>query len=330
MSSPSGGNPAVTYTPMLYGVMTSAILTGINICQGYAYMTSHVDRWVFKGLLLFLLLVDLVGTIVSTALLDHNLIGGFGDPTGAVLFSIPNFLFFDSLSPVIITTAVQAYIARQIYRVDRRWWPLSMVILVCVLAEFGLGIYVVEQVAIFRAIQTLGDDKRFHIISGLWNVLAAFVDVIATFGLCALLHTVRTPFKKTNNIINRIMMNFINRGLLVTIFQVVFVALWFGQPTTLNWSAVYFSNSKLYMTTMLAILNMGNRSQNKERSSDPGSLDISYPRNSRGTSHVQSINPIGTLLSDPAAIQISRTVETHDDQESFQMKSYKSDHDGAL
>ncbi|KAF8579504.1 hypothetical protein K439DRAFT_1637872 [Ramaria rubella] len=304
MSSPSDGNPAATYTPMLYGIMISAILTGINICQGYAYMTSHVDRWVFKGLVRFNTsfpssdyvsrLVDLVGTIVSTAFLDHNLIGGFGDPTGAVLFSIPNFLFFDSLSPAIITTAVQAYIARQIYGVDRRWWPLSMVIVSCS--------NVVEQIAIFRAIQTLGDDKRFHIISGLWNVLAAFVDLIATFGLCALLHTVRTPFKKTNNIINRIMMNFINRGLLVTIFQVGFVAL----------------------------LNMGNRSQNKENPSDLGSLDISYPRNSRGTSHVQSINPIGTLLTEPAAMHISRTLETYDDQESFPMKSYKSDHDGAL
>ncbi|KAF8579506.1 hypothetical protein K439DRAFT_1637875 [Ramaria rubella] len=293
-------------------------------------MMSHADRWMFKGLLLLLLLIDLTGTLINTAFLDHDVIGAFGDPTVAVLSSIPSYFFFNSLSGVVITTTVQAYIARQIYRVDNRWWPLSMVILVCVLAEFGLGLYITEQVAIFRTLTTLAADKSFHIIAGLWNVLAAFVDIIAPFGLCALLHTVRTPFKKTNNIIDRIMMNLINRGLLVTIFQVVFVALWFGQPMAFNWSAVYFSSSKLYITTMLAILNMGSRTHNKESLSDPGSLDISYPRNSRGTSHVQSITPIGTLLSEPAAIHISRTVETYDDDGSAPMKSYKSDHVGAL
>ncbi|KAF8581193.1 hypothetical protein K439DRAFT_247036 [Ramaria rubella] len=136
--------------------------------------------------------------------------------------------------------------------VDRRWWLLAVLILIGILGELGLGIYVVNQTAHLRSLSSTSGGS-FHLITGIWPAAASFVDIIATIGLCTLLHNVRTPFKSTNHLITRIMFNLINRGILITIMQLLFVALWFAQPATLNWTPFYFSTGKLYLTTMLAL-----------------------------------------------------------------------------
>ncbi|KAF8585054.1 hypothetical protein K439DRAFT_1660462 [Ramaria rubella] len=242
-------NPAVVYRPVLYGTVLSAILTGINICQTYKYVSSHSDRMLFKGIVILLVLIDLSGSLIATLLLDHNVIGAFGEPIGAALNSLPSYYFLESVGNVIITTTTQSYIAWAIYMVDRRRWPLCVIILIFILGELGFGIYVVGLLASFKSLSSISSGF-FHLAAGLWNSIVSFLDIIATIGLCTVLHTLRTPVKSTDRLINRIMFNFINRGVLITIMQLLFVVLWFAQPTTMIWIPFSFLTVKLYLTTM--------------------------------------------------------------------------------
>ncbi|KAF8581211.1 hypothetical protein K439DRAFT_1636368, partial [Ramaria rubella] len=324
MASPSSVNPAALYKPVLYGAILSAIVTGINICRTYEYVSSNSDRRLFKGALILLVLLDLSGTIVIALILDHNVIGAFAEPIGAALNSLPSYYSLENLANVIITTTAQSYIAWTIHVVDRRWWLLCVLILIGVLGEIGVGIYVVVHTAHLGSLSSTSGGL-FHLISGLWNVIASFVDIIATIGLCALLHTVRTPFKSTDHLINRVMFNFINRGVLITIAQVLFFALWFAQPTTLIWAPFSFLSGKLYLTTLLALLNMRGRTQNRHSNMD--TLDgHSYTLKTRGNNFGQNTNQNGTMPAEGPAIHVGRTVEIfHENRNSFPTDSYKAD-----
>ncbi|KAF8590337.1 hypothetical protein K439DRAFT_1657454 [Ramaria rubella] len=326
MASPSGGNPAALYRPVLYSAMLSAILTGINTCRTYAYVSSNSDRRVFKGIVILLLLLDLLGSLVIALVLDHNLIGSFGEPIDAArLYSLPrsdqtpvpstinqtkeycSYYFLENLGNVIVTIASQGYTAWTIHMMDGRWWPLCVLIFVGVLGELGLGIYIVAQIARVRSLLSISVGS-FHLIVGLWNGIASSVDIIATIGLCILLHTVRTPFKSTDHLINRIMFNFINRGVLITIVQILFVALWFAQPVTLNWTPFYFATGKLYLTTLLALLNMRSHTQNKHINMDSFN-ERQYTLKKRGNSFGQNTNQNDTALAEAPAVHIMKTVE---------------------
>ncbi|KAF8581191.1 hypothetical protein K439DRAFT_246859 [Ramaria rubella] len=317
MASSSSVNPAALYRPLLYGTMLCAILTGVNICQTYVYVSSNSDRRLFKGILIFLVLFDLLGTLVTTLLLDHNVIGAFAEPIGGTLNSVPSYYFLDNIGTVIIATTAQSYIAWIIYKVDHRWWPLAVLILVGVLGELGIGIFVVNQTAHLKSLSSTSGGS-YHLMTGIWPAIASFVDIIATIGLCTLLHTVRTPFKSTNHLINRIMFNLINRGILITIMQLLFVALWFAQPTTLNWIPFYFSTGKLYLTTLLALLNMRGRTQDNMDSFDGHSFTI---KNNFG----RNTNQNGTPLAAVPAVHIGTTVDVFHEYSSFPTDTYKTD-----
>ncbi|KAF8586891.1 hypothetical protein K439DRAFT_1659355 [Ramaria rubella] len=327
MVLPSNINPAAIYRSVLYGAMLSAILTGINICQTYGYVLSNLDRRLFKGVVILLVLLDMLGTLVTILILDHNVIGAFGEPIDAALNSVPSYYLLEILGNVIIATTAQSYISWIIYRVDGRWWPLCVLILIGALGELGLGIYIMDKTAHLGSLSAISGGS-YHLITGIWPAVASFVDIIATIGLCTLLHTVRTPFKSTDHIINRIKFNLINRGILITIVQLLFVALWFAQPTTLNWTSFYFSTGKLYLTTLrtfiserptqldstdidcdsltVALLNM--RTQDKLHNMD--SLDGQrYNLTNRGNNSGRKTNQNGTTLVETPTVHIGRTVE---------------------
>ncbi|KAF8574130.1 hypothetical protein K439DRAFT_1642420 [Ramaria rubella] len=129
------------------------------------------------------------------------------------------------------------------------------------------------------------------------------------------------------------MFNFVNQGVLVSIVQVLFLALWFAQPTTLNWIPFYFSSGKIYLTTLLSRgliliksivthrqLSMRGHTQNKH--SSMYSLDgPSFTPMNRGFG--QHTN--GAMLTEAPGVHIARTVEIFNDTDSFPSNACKPD-----
>ncbi|KAF8574132.1 hypothetical protein K439DRAFT_1665556 [Ramaria rubella] len=344
MGLPSSINPAAIYRPALYGTMLSAVLTGINICQTYGYVSSNSDRKLFKVIVILLVLLDLVGSIVITILFDHNVIGGFVDPIA--LWSLPSYYFLESLGTVTLTTAAQSYTAWSIYILDRRWWPLCVLLLIGIWGQFGVGIFIVERTAHVKTILSFSSGS-IRLFTGIWCSIASFADIIATIGLCTLLHTVRTPFKRTDHLINRIMFIFINRGVLVTIVQVLFVVFWFAQPTNLNWTPFYFSCGKIHLTTLrtfiperltrihfnnidcvdplaVALLNMRNHTQDQHNNIDSLDGNSYTPKNQSFGQHINQ-NRAAARLNEAPAVHIARTVEIFNDNGSFPSDADKPD-----
>lgn len=69
-----------------------------------------------------------------------------------------------------------------------------------------------------KDIFTLGSDY-IRILSGFANGLAAVCDILIAAGLCWYLQTGRTGYKRTDNIVDRLIIYAINRGVLTTYAQ---------------------------------------------------------------------------------------------------------------
>ncbi|KAF8574131.1 hypothetical protein K439DRAFT_1624572 [Ramaria rubella] len=189
MALPSSVDPATLYRPALYGewteippekprTLTPANLkkvacfpsclslshrlidsvTGINICQTYGYVNSNSDRKLFKVILVLLVLLDLLGSIVITLVLDHNVL---------LLPRNPWRCHFDDRNDPDPLGSAQSYTAWTIYILDCRWWPLCVLILVDVFGEIGLGIYIVEKTIQVKSLSSVSGSS-FHV--GVWVI----------------------------------------------------------------------------------------------------------------------------------------------------------------
>jgi len=217
-----------------------------------------------------MVLVDLLGTIVSTAEFQFNIIGGYTNITN--LFASSNYYILNNLCNIILTTLAQSFIARQIYLVNRSWWAASAVIGFFIVAELALGLYGTGILASFHSLLNLTEEK-FKLTTGFYNVLVLACDLVATISLCIVLRISRNEFKSTNELLSSLLRTFIGRGVLLVIFQAVFVILWFIEVSTFYWMPFFLITGKLYVTTLIALLNLRPRNRIGNRS---GSKSITF------------------------------------------------------
>jgi len=113
----------------------------------------------------------------------------------------------------------------------------------------------------------------FKLITGLYNVLVLACDTIATISLCLILRFSRSEFKSTNEILDSLVRNFLGRGVFLVTIQGVHVILWFTEVSTLNWNPFFLISGKLYVATLVALLNLRLRNRTGNRS---GSKSVTF------------------------------------------------------
>jgi len=130
---------------------------------------------------------------------------------------------------------------------------------VLILAEIAIGILMVVKTASHSLTELLGGN--FELLSGIWHAIALVCDIIATVSLCTILRNSRTGFKNTNKTLNSLFRNFVGRGILLAILQMLFLVLWFTQYKTLNWQPLLYLLGKFYVSTLIALLNLRKRAR---------------------------------------------------------------------
>ncbi|KAE9386795.1 hypothetical protein BT96DRAFT_867733 [Gymnopus androsaceus JB14] len=263
--------------PFYWGTVVSFILSGITLLQAYKYFPSR-DR---KGVQLVALIMVLLDT-ASTALCAEGMyvyvIPHFGSllPLGSLTLS----LSIDCYVAVIITFISQMYFAwfvsrlsscfkdinptdscRQIYTVSgaekRRFRRLILPGIVTLLAHvafFG-GIACSTIMIVDKTMILANRSFRFAVAVGIAKGAAALADIIATVSLCCLLSSARTGFKRTDSLVKRLMAYVVQRGIAVTLIQVMFLVLFYGTSQHLYWLALHVNMTRLYANTFFAMLN---------------------------------------------------------------------------
>jgi len=254
----NGSNPAAAYRPGLYGLTAASILTGITIAQAYIFFNTGKDSWSLRCLVIFLVTLDILGTVIDTVYLDQLFIKEYG--ILSVVQPIPSFVAAENVGTGVITSCVQFFLGWQIFRLDRRWWPASL--LISVFAFGGLILTIIINVEL---VNLESGTKGFEIIAGTWNAMSALADIMATVSLCIILASAKGTIQKTNAILNSLLVYFINRGILLTVAQILFMVFWYAAPEKLIWYPFHFCLSKLYVNTFLAMLNTRQALKKKQR-----------------------------------------------------------------
>ncbi|GBE79004.1 hypothetical protein SCP_0202010 [Sparassis crispa] len=124
------------------------------------------------------------------------------------------------------------------------------------LVAFGAGIALTCQLFITKFYDKAVQGRFFLIACGLDQGAAALCDIIVTVSFTwGLLSERMHGAKQTRSVIERLISYTVTRGILTTIIQVLMVVVFCSLPTKDVWMLAHLILSKVYINTMLAILN---------------------------------------------------------------------------
>ncbi|KAG6918614.1 hypothetical protein DXG01_013025 [Tephrocybe rancida] len=109
---------------------------------------------------------------------------------------------------------------------------------------------------------------RFAVTAGIAKGSSAVADIIATIALCYQLSTSRTGIKQTDSLLKTLMQYIVQRGVLVTMIQTLFLVIFFSTASHAWWLALHVNVTRLYANTFFAMLNGRQNLRNKRASTN--------------------------------------------------------------
>ncbi|KDQ24901.1 hypothetical protein PLEOSDRAFT_161067 [Pleurotus ostreatus PC15] len=242
------------------GNTAAAIFYGITSVQTYIFFrSSEKDRRTFKALIFFLWTLDTLHLALVTHALYFYMITNFANPEAVV---VPSW----SILAQVYVTCISDLIVRGVFA--RRVWLLSgkKYFVVILIAVFSLLTAIVGFVFASKAFE-LGSFLAFQSIS--WMMYTALssgvaADVVIAVSLVISLLRSRTGFKRTDSLVNTLMLYTINTGLFTTLCTglcFITYAIW---PAELIFMGFYFCLSALYLNALLATLNARSSLRDKQ------------------------------------------------------------------
>ncbi|KAG5722138.1 hypothetical protein E4T56_gene7027 [Termitomyces sp. T112] len=159
---------------------------------------------------------------------------------------------------LIITSAVQSFYAWRIYCLSARYrWRKALVafILATSLAELGAGLTANALQYGNPSVDVIGTLRSRH--AYLVNLTMGITsDLMISASLVYILNAMRTGFKSTENVINRLLVFSMSNGLLTTIISSLILVTYYVEPPPSLLATVFIHISgKLYVNSMLVTLN---------------------------------------------------------------------------
>ncbi|GLB40667.1 hypothetical protein LshimejAT787_0805380 [Lyophyllum shimeji] len=288
------------------GNLFAGIFYGVTCVQSYIYYKgSAKDREWFRMLIFSLWFLDTLHLAFVTHGLYFYLVSNFGNLT-ALVYPTWSILVRHAVSDwridhidtwrraEIYLTCVSDFIIRCIF--GRRVWMMtgrSKVLAACVAAT-SLSTFVTGFAFATRAFSVKTFENFAKISYFLYTALGSGVaaDLLIAGSLCISLSRSRIGFKKTDSLVNLLMMYAINTSLLTTVCSAacfITYAIW---PKEFTFIGIYFSLPKLYLNSLLAMLNSREALSEKISGVSDITTDLSSTRHttkSSNTRHGQSI-----------------------------------------
>ncbi|PIL28672.1 hypothetical protein GSI_08716 [Ganoderma sinense ZZ0214-1] len=260
---------------IIVGLILSSILYGITVLQTYIYYRENSKDLVRVKVLVsvacalpssraayefyiavqvaVVFFLDTAASASITAGAFIFFVNDFGRQ--ATLVNTPPSLALETGANALIATLTQFFFAYRLYIVSRKNRGLVSVIIV--LAVLSLG------PAAWTAAFFLGASSLFNLglpkvraIASLATGLPAICDILIAWGLCYYLHTSRSGFKKSDTVIDRLMLYTIECGALTALCQTCIMVTFAALPGRIIFIPFQLVVGKLYCNALLASLNV--------------------------------------------------------------------------
>jgi len=299
---------APTYGAWLVCIWLQTLLQGCGMLQVWLYFHWYKnDHRGIKAMVLLLLVIETFQSVTFFQVTYQYLIDGFGDFAGllVVLWQGPAQLFAIYLSAFI----VQMYFVYCIYCLVPQNKILPGIITLLALTQIGSGL--VQTILTLR-LTSFANIESTKAITTLEASAAFLCDITITVSLIVILGRRKGAIKSTNNIIESLTINAINRGMLTAVCALINLVLFLALPGTFYFFFGLTLSGKFYMNSALATLNSRQHVYSKARS---------------GTAHWNSV-PLSNLSDQSATaaesndrVRVVVTKQTDADSIEFRTKT---------
>ncbi|KAI0694305.1 hypothetical protein C8T65DRAFT_57102 [Cerioporus squamosus] len=240
-----------TYGAVLIGTFVSLILYGVTLHQIYRYFRTYIDDpMVLKAMVTCVLLLETLVSIMTMHTCYYYLITYYFQPT-VLLVGVWSMNAIPAVSGVTIAVT-QSFFARRVYIFGPRYRAVVAVVVVLTICE--LGFFVAATVETFE----VEDYESFKHVTWLISTAAAISlaeDVLLTTVLIYALCRSRKGIKRTNAMIDVMIMYTINTGFLTSVFNFLYMFFSLSRPDDMVYIGIGITALKIYSNSLMAALN---------------------------------------------------------------------------
>jgi len=238
---------------LLIGALVTMAVYGITTLQAYYYYISFPNDGILtRALVLLLWVLDTIHVLFMCHSVHSYTIVEYGNPTAV---QDGNWSLIASvLMNLLMIIIVQSFFTYRIFKLcrpSRRWW-IGGCIAILVLCHAGWGLGTCVLFFIQRNFESFQKLRQAVVPFAVFDVVS---DLSISTSLCLLLWGHRTGFEDTNLIINRLIVFLINRCILTCAVAIIESIIFVVFPHTLYVFAIDFVLGKLYVNSLLAVLN---------------------------------------------------------------------------
>ncbi|KIM76828.1 hypothetical protein PILCRDRAFT_826034 [Piloderma croceum F 1598] len=233
------------------GNLAAAIFYGVTCVQTFTYyQLFERDRLTLKLAVFFLWILD----TLQMAMVSYTVyIYAVSDWNNPVDLGVPLWTFW---AQVLITT-ISDFVIRCIY--GTRIWILGNknVYLTTAIVLSTLFVVAITFTLVIKSLLITSDAYLNPSPRLLYLSLgsSAVADIIIASTLCVLLFRNRTHIRKTNSLLNTLILYTICTGMLTGLYTIVLIVVYASLPKHAIFSALFASFSKMYFNALLASLN---------------------------------------------------------------------------
>lgn len=241
---------------LYWGIAISTALFGITILQGWIYFHRNRDGWFLRLMVSFMILVDLLATGFIGAIGYYYFVENYGDPSA--LENLPKFYTMEPLLTFPTIFMTQLFFAARVRLLKREnWvgWVAPAVIVPTATASFVSGM-MAAVMAYSHGDLSVFITAYMKIAITLHTSLSAVSDITATVFLTAwTVQGLKSCFTSTKEVVKNLLVYVVTRGFLVTAIQLATCIMYIVRPDDLYWTPFHFCMGRVYILTMLSILN---------------------------------------------------------------------------
>ncbi|KAI0648832.1 hypothetical protein C8Q79DRAFT_1007414 [Trametes meyenii] len=298
-----------TYGAIFIGMCISIALYGFNFHQIYRYYRLYPkDSVSLKSLVFVILIVEAVNSVMPIHLCYDQLVTHYFDP----LSLTEDRWSLRLLAPLGAITIIvcQGFYIRRVYLIGPQWQYRVLVALAVVLLITEIGFMVLMTTKAFQG-HYIYDFKKLTWTVSVTFGLAVSIDTIVTGTLITVLLRSRTGFKKTDSLIQSLVVYTFNSGLVTSISSTLAFIFALVEPDGFAYVTLgAIVAPKLYGTSVLAVLNA--RKFLADRAMDGFTTDSLHFNNGGNLAPGDTSGMLGQRSTRPVTISLPPDVEGGD------------------
>lgn len=255
------------------GLNVSCIVFGVLTTQAYLYFRRYPeDRPFYKALVGILWFFATIDVALTMHAVYYYTVIHYGEievlAEGDIVWSLLSEVGLGAMAGII----VKACYAMRLWRFSNRNLIVTGSVLFLIITQLGFALlYIVKSFKLNKFIY-LNKLKNFAAIALAFGVLT---DVVTALALSFFLKKLRTGFKTSDNLINKLTIYAINTGALTSAISLCTLFVYTFRPTDFYFMAFYFILAKLYAISFICTLNTrkivrGRGTDREAASSRPG------------------------------------------------------------